>query len=135
VDKVTASLPVLPELVKTIPDLIYAIVNSLVGKDTPKACGETLDPVKNLVPTVKTTWSEGLDEGGDRDDAASEDSSMWPSLAAAHQGAPGAGPNPPIGFLSQPLLRGHAGRQVATGSGIGRRVPMTQFLIPSPTSQ
>jgi len=33
----------------------------------------------------------GKDEGGDRDDSASEDSSMWRSLAAAYKGAPVAG--------------------------------------------
>src|SRR6266566_5859434 len=74
VDKVTAPLPVLPELGKAIPDILHAILDALVGKDTPKARGETLDLVKNLVPTVKTTWAEEVDEGGD--DAASEDSSM-----------------------------------------------------------
>jgi hypothetical protein len=107
VDKGTAPLPVVSVPVKAIPDLIHAIINFLVGKDTPKACasGETLDPVKTLVPTVKTTWAEEVDEGGDCD----EDS----YLVAAHQDAAVAGPDPSIGFLSQPLLpRGHAGRQV-----------------------
>jgi hypothetical protein len=76
VDKVTAPLPVLPELGKAIPDILHAILDPLVGEDIPKAQGKTLDLVKNLVPPVKTTWAE-IDEG---DDAASEkDSPMRPS--------------------------------------------------------
>ncbi len=115
VDKVTAPLAVSPELGKAIPDILDAILDALIGEDTPKARRETLDLVKNVVPTVKTTWAEEVDEGGD--DAASEDSStMKASPAAGHQGAPVAGPNPPAGFLRQPSLpRGHAGRQ-ATGA-------------------
>ena len=130
VDRVTAPLPVLPELVKAIPDLIHAVVKSLVGKDTPKPCSEALDPVKDVVPTVKTTWTEVVDGG---DDTASEGPSMWPSLAAAHQAAPVAGPNPPTGFLSQLLLpRGHAGRQVTAGAGPGTGSEPSDNPRPSP---
>ena len=119
VDKVTAPLAVSPELSKAIPDILYAILDPLVGKDTPKARREMLDLVKKVVPTVKTTWAEEVDEGGD--DAASEDSSMRPSPAADQaQGAPGVGPDrpdPPAGFLSRPSLpRGHARRQATASS-------------------
>jgi hypothetical protein len=116
VDKVTAPLVVPPELVKAIPEIFYVILDPLVGKDTPKARGESLDLVKNLVPTVKITWAEEVDEGGESgDDGASEDSSMWPF---GHQSAPVTSSNPPASFLSQPLLpRGHAERQVTAGSG------------------
>ena len=90
VDKVTAPLAVSPTG-KAIPDILYAILKLLVGKDTSKA------------------------RGGD--DAASEDSSMR-SQAAGHQGEPVAGINPPTSFPSQLLLpRGHVGRQVGAGSG------------------
>jgi hypothetical protein len=111
-DKVTVPLAVPPELGKAIPDILHAILDPLVGKDTPKARGEMLDLVKIVAPAVKITWAEEVDEGGD--DATSEDSSMRPSPAAGHQGAPVIGPNPPAGFLSQPSLppRGHARRQV-----------------------
>jgi len=118
-DKVTVPLAVPPELGKAIPDILHAILDPLVGKDTPKARGEMLDLVKIVAPAVKITWAEEVDEGGD--DATSEDSSMRPSPAAGHQGAPVIGPNPPAGFLSQPSLppRGHARRQVTAGSGEG----------------
>jgi hypothetical protein len=121
VDKGTAPLavpPEGPELVKAIPDIFYVILDPPVGKDTPKARGKTLDLVKNLVPTVKITWAEEVDEGGESgDDGASEDSSMWPF---GHQSAPVASSNPPASFLSQPLLpRGHAERQASTGNGNG----------------
>src|SRR6267154_1344216 len=53
VDKVTAPLPVPPELVKPIPDLIQAIVGPLIGKNAPKAREEPLDVVKRLVPAGK----------------------------------------------------------------------------------
>jgi hypothetical protein len=113
--KVTAPSPVLPELARAIPGIIHAILDTLVDKDTPKAPGETPDLVKNLIPTVKTAWAEEEDEG---DDAASEDSSMWPSPAAGYRGAPIAGPNPPTGFPSQHSLpRGHARRQNEESSG------------------
>ncbi|KAI0286856.1 hypothetical protein BGY98DRAFT_929936 [Russula aff. rugulosa BPL654] len=46
VDKVTAPLPVLPELGKAIPDILHAILDPLVGEDIPKAQGKTLDLVK-----------------------------------------------------------------------------------------
>ena len=114
VDKVTAPLAVSPELSKAIPDILHAILDPLVGKDTPKARREMLDLVKKVVPTVKTTWAEEVDEGGD--DAASEDSSTRPS-PAADQGAPVVGPDPPAGFLSRPSLpRGHARRQATASS-------------------
>jgi hypothetical protein len=54
VDKVTAPLPVPPEPVKAIPDLIQAIVGPLIGKDAPKAREEPLDVVRHLVPAGKT---------------------------------------------------------------------------------
>jgi hypothetical protein len=130
VDKLTAPLVVPPEL----PDILHAILGSLVRRDTPKARGEILDLVKSLVPTVKTTWAEEGDEGGD--DAASEDSSMWPSPAAGHEGVPVAGPNP-TGFLRQPPLpRGHAERQVTAsggngeGEGSGGSVPSSPCQCP-----
>ena len=117
VDKVTAPLAVSPELSKAIPDILHAILDPLVEKDTPKARREMFDLVKKVVPTVKTTWAEEVDEGGD--DAASEDSSMRPS-PAADQGAPVVGPDrhdPPAGFLSRPSLpRGHARRQATASS-------------------
>jgi hypothetical protein len=100
-----------------LPDILHAILDPLVRRDTPKARGETVDLVKTPVPTVKRTWAEEGGEGGD--DAASEDSFMWPS-PAGHEGAPVAGPNPPAGFLRQPPLpRGHAGRQAASAPGEG----------------
>ena len=104
-DKLTAPLAVPPGLGKAIPDILHAILDPLVGKDTPRAPGETVDLVGNVVPTVKTTWVEEGDEGGD--DA--EDSFKKPSPA---QGAPVTGPTP-ASFLSQPSLpRGLDGRQV-----------------------
>jgi len=48
------SLPVPPEPVKAIPDLIQAIVGPLIGKDAPKAREEPLDVVRHLVPAGKT---------------------------------------------------------------------------------
>ena len=98
-DKVTAPLAVPPELVKAILDVLHAVLDPLVGKDTPRAQGETFDLVKNLVPTVKTTWAEEVDKRGDDD--ASEDlreSSMWPFQPLLPRGhaerqAPGAGNN------------------------------------------
>jgi len=47
-------LPVPPEPVKAIPDLIQAIVGPLIGKDAPKAREEPLDVVRHLVPAGKT---------------------------------------------------------------------------------
>lgn len=117
VGKVAVLLPVIPDLGKAIPDILHAILDPLVSKDTQEA-----DLVKNLVPPVKTTW----------DDAASEDSSMGPS-SAADLGAPVAGPNPPAGFLSQPLLpRGHAVRQVVTGAGAGNGSGVSSHDVPEP---
>ena len=116
VDKVTAPLAVSPELGKPIPDILHAISDPFVVKDNPKAWEEMLDLMKKVVPSAKTTWAEEVDEGGD--DATSEDPSMRPSPAAGHQGAPVIGPDPPVGFLSQPSLpRGHAKRQASAGYG------------------
>ena len=57
-DKVTAPLAVPPELGKLIPDILQAMLDPFIDKDTPEVRGNTLGLVKNTVPTVKTTWAE-----------------------------------------------------------------------------
>ena len=102
VDKVAAPLPVPPEIVKAIPDLVDAILKPLIGKDAPKAREEPLDAVKHLVPG-KTLRAEGAVEAG-----ANETSENSPSQGeatppvAGSQDVPVAAPNPPAGCPSQP---------------------------------
>lgn len=93
-DKVTAPLPVPPELVKAIPDLVHAIIDPLIGAGAPKAREELPDVVKHLVPG-KTLRAEGADEAGEN--YASEDSSLEPSTIQAEASTPTAdvAPNPP----------------------------------------
>ena len=102
VDKVTAPLPVPPELVNVIPDLVHAILDPLVGKGTPKAREEPLDVVKLVVPGKRLRAEGAVEAGGDE---GSEDSSSQAeastSPAAGSQGAPVAS-NPPAGCPSQP---------------------------------
>jgi hypothetical protein len=119
VDKVTAPLPVPPELVNAIPDLVHAILDPLIGKGTPKAREEPLDVVKHLVPG-KTLRAEGAVEAGDEtsEDSSSQGEASTPP-AAGSQGAPAVAPNPPAGCPNQPLPRsGPVGRQ-EPGAGNG----------------
>jgi hypothetical protein len=144
VDKVTAPLPVPPELVKTIPDLIHAIIDPLIGKDAPKAREGPLDAVKPLVPVGKTLRAEATDEAGVDD--ASEDSSSQAearastSPAAGSQDAPVAAPNPPADCSSQPSPRsGPVGRQAhgesngESGANLDPSPPAQSSLPPAPS--
>lgn len=115
-DKVTAPLPVPPEIVKAIPDLVHAIVDPLFGAGAPKARGEPLDVVKHLVPE-KTLRAEGADEAGENN--ASEDSSLEPSTTQAEASTPTAdvASNPPTGCQIHPPPRsGPVRRQESGGS-------------------
>ncbi|KAN0121628.1 hypothetical protein V8E52_003524 [Russula decolorans] len=102
VDKVTAPLPVPPELVKAIPDLVHVILDPLIGKDAPKAREEPLGVVKQLVPG-KTLRAEDADETGVDD--ASEDSSSQTetstTTAAGPQDTSVVAPNRPAGCPSK----------------------------------
>jgi hypothetical protein len=101
VDQITAPLPVPPELVKAVPDLVHAILDPLIGPSAPKPREELPDVVKHLIPG-KTLRAEGADEAGEN--YASEDSSLEPSTAQAEASTPTANvaPNPPTGCLPPP---------------------------------
>jgi hypothetical protein len=102
VDKVAAPLPVPPELVKAIPDLVHVILDPLIGKDAPKAREEPLGVVKQLVHG-KTLRAEDADETGVDD--ASEDSSSQTetstTTAAGPQDTSVVAPNRPAGCPSK----------------------------------
>ena len=118
-DKVAAPLPVPPEIVKAIPDLLHAILDPVIGKDAPKAREEPLDVVKHLVP-VKTLRAEGAVEAGANE--ASENSSSQGETTppgAGSQDVPVVAPNPPVGCPSQPSPRSGPVRRQASGATYG----------------
>lgn len=132
VDKVTAPLPVPPEVLKAIPDLVHAIIDPIIGPSAPKARAEPLDVVKQLVPG-KTLRAEGADEAGVND--ASEDSASI-APAAESQDVPVVAANPPAGCSNQPSPRSGPVRRQEPGASEGESGspldPIDSFPPPAP---
>jgi hypothetical protein len=119
VDKVTGSLPVPPELVKAIPDVVHAILDPLIGKSDPKAREEPLNVVKHLVPG-KTLRAEGAVEAG-TDDASEDSSRSGPvrrQAPGASDGESGANLDPdPSAGSPAPRAPSGSGANVGVSSG------------------
>ena len=88
VDNVVALLPLPLGLLKPILDIVDPIIDPLpiIGKGPPKARGEPLDAVKQILPVGKTLRAEGADEAAT--DGASEDPHSQPPVASTPANPP-----------------------------------------------
>jgi hypothetical protein len=112
VDKVTGPLPVPPEIVEVVPDLLHAILDPVIGPSPVKSRGQPLDDVvKHLVPgktsRAEATGEAGVDGASDSEDSSSQAEVSTPT-APGNQDAPTAAASlsSPTDCSSQPSPRG-----------------------------